>query len=212
MQLLQLWKENLKNRQPVQWSNGQNKWEFKCFCFAFFLSFTPDTYAIYKSTADEGWFLLSRHFSEQMQVKLMHVNEIEAMYGRSCVNVKVEPRSTFMLTCSLLTLTHFIYAHKFYVFWHGKILRQWKSTLTQYQSKFFCCLDPLMERRPQKCTLRNIEGRPAAMNRWNPWCPVMIYIKRVRVSSRPGAKVRHQGPQLEHSLGTVLHFRFHLWA
>ena len=50
------------------------------------------------------------------------------MYGRSQVNVKVEPRQTFTLTRALTIL---IYARKIYERSHGKITRQWKSTLNR---------------------------------------------------------------------------------
>ena len=46
----------------------------------------------------QGLFPLSRNFSVRMHVKFRCVNEIEAMYERSQVSVKVEPRSTFTLT------------------------------------------------------------------------------------------------------------------
>ena len=51
------------------------------------------------------------------------VNKIEAMYGRSCVNVKVEPRLSFTCTRNLSYNASISYAH-------GKNTRQWKSTLT----------------------------------------------------------------------------------
>ena len=76
----------------------------------------------------EGGFPLSRNFSPCEHVNFTRVNEIEAMYGRSRVNVKVEPRQTFTLTRALSIL---IYARKIYERSHGKITRQWKSTLNR---------------------------------------------------------------------------------
>ena len=46
----------------------------------------------------EGGFPLSRNFSPCEHVNFTRVNKIEAMYGRSRVNVKVEPRQTFTLS------------------------------------------------------------------------------------------------------------------
>ena len=43
--------------------------------------------------------------------------------GRSHVNVKVEPRSTFTFTCGLSYISSIS-------FMYGKIARQWKSTLS----------------------------------------------------------------------------------
>ena len=57
------------------------------------------------------------------------VNTIEATCERSRVNVKVERGSTFTFTRDLpYNCLNFIYARKIYVRWHGKIMRQWKST------------------------------------------------------------------------------------
>ena len=46
----------------------------------------------------QGLSPLSRNFSVRMHVKFTCVNEIEAMYERPCVSVKVEPSSPFTLT------------------------------------------------------------------------------------------------------------------
>ena len=46
----------------------------------------------------KGGFPLLRNFYVSTHVNFMRVNKIKAMYGRSRVNVKVEPRSTFTLT------------------------------------------------------------------------------------------------------------------
>ena len=49
----------------------------------------------------KGGFPLLRNFYVSTHVNFMRVNKIKAMYGRSRVNVKVEPRSTFTLTCGV---------------------------------------------------------------------------------------------------------------
>ena len=49
----------------------------------------------------KGWFPLSRSFCVRSHVNFTRVNKIETMYGRSRVNVKVEPRSNFTLTPGL---------------------------------------------------------------------------------------------------------------
>ena len=46
----------------------------------------------------KGGFPLLRNFYVSTHVNFMRINKIKAMYGRSRVNVKVEPRSTFTLT------------------------------------------------------------------------------------------------------------------
>ena len=48
-----------------------------------------------------GRFPSSLDFSVRTHVNFTRVNEIEAMYERSRVNVKVEARSTFTLTSDL---------------------------------------------------------------------------------------------------------------
>ena len=57
-----------------------------------------------------------------MHVRFTRVNKIEAMYRRSWVNVKVEPRSTFTFTRGVSYIASISFTH-------GKITRQWKSTL-----------------------------------------------------------------------------------
>ena len=57
------------------------------------------------------------------------------MYGRSRVNVKVEPRSTF--TWPFIHCLYFTYARKFDVRSKGKITRQWKSTFKLNSVKFY---------------------------------------------------------------------------
>ena len=53
------------------------------------------------------------------------------MHGRSSVKVRGEPRSTFTFYAwSFIHCLYFIYACKFYMRSHGKITRQWKSTVT----------------------------------------------------------------------------------
>ena len=60
-----------------------------------------------------------------------HVNKIETMFGRSRVNVKVEHRSTFTFTRGLSYIAPISFTRKFYVRSHGKITRQWKTTLRE---------------------------------------------------------------------------------
>ena len=60
------------------------------------------------------------------------VNKIETMYGRSRVNVKVEPRSTFTFTRGLSYIASISFTRvKFTCVRTKKITRQWKSTLSQ---------------------------------------------------------------------------------
>ena len=54
--------------------------------------------------ARKGWFPLTLFFSVQMRVKFPCVNEIEAMFERQRVNVKVERGSTFTLRVTFDTL------------------------------------------------------------------------------------------------------------
>ena len=53
----------------------------------------------------QGGFPPSRCFSVRRHVNSTRVNKIEAMNGRSRVNVKVEPRSTFTFTRDLSYIT-----------------------------------------------------------------------------------------------------------
>ena len=48
--------------------------------------------------------------------------------------VKVEARSTFTFTrdLSVIHFLYFLYGCKIYVRSHGKVVRQWKSTLTHH--------------------------------------------------------------------------------
>ena len=48
--------------------------------------------------SDKGGFPLSHNFYVRTHLNFTRVNKIEAMYKRSRVNVKFEPRSTFMIT------------------------------------------------------------------------------------------------------------------
>ena len=56
------------------------------------------------------------------------------MYGKSCVNVKVERGSTFTFTRELSYIVSILFTHvkpvTVYVRRHVKITRQWKSTFT----------------------------------------------------------------------------------
>ena len=49
----------------------------------------------------KGGFPLSSNFYGRTQIHFTRVNRLEAMYGRSRVNVKVEPRSAFTFTHGL---------------------------------------------------------------------------------------------------------------
>ena len=57
------------------------------------------------------------------------------MYERPRVNVKVKRGSTLTYTRDLRHNVYFIYACKIYVRTHGKITRQWKSTLRRNAEK-----------------------------------------------------------------------------
>ena len=52
--------------------------------------------------AGKGGFPLSRNFQARTQVNFTRVNKIEAMYGTSRVNVKVESRSSLTFMRDLL--------------------------------------------------------------------------------------------------------------
>ena len=59
------------------------------------------------------------------------------MYERPHVNEKIERGSSLTYTRDLLYIVStFIYARKIYVRSHGKITRQWKSTLIQMELFF----------------------------------------------------------------------------
>ena len=63
-------------------------------------------------------FPLSRNFYVRTCVKFTFANEIEAMFERSHVNVKFEPRSTFFLNKKAqhsIACVYFIYEIKIYV-------------------------------------------------------------------------------------------------
>ena len=71
-----------------------------------------------------GGFPLWGNFYVRRRVKFTCVKKIEAMYGRSCVNVKVEPRLT-------LTCTRGLSNNSSISVMQGKNTRQWKSTLRE---------------------------------------------------------------------------------
>lgn len=71
----------------------------------------------------QGRFRLSHNFYVRTHINCMHVNEIEATYERSCINVKVKLRSTFSFTRGLSYITSILFIHV-------KIIWQWKSTFT----------------------------------------------------------------------------------
>ena len=73
--------------------------------------------------AAKGWFPMSRNSSARTHVNFTRVN------------VRVELRSTFTFTRPVIHCLYFIYACKFYVRSHGKITRQWKSTLSNHFGK-----------------------------------------------------------------------------
>ena len=54
-----------------------------------------------ESFPDEGGFPLSRSFSVRTHVNFTRVSKIEAKYGRSRVNIRDEPRSTFTFSRGL---------------------------------------------------------------------------------------------------------------
>ena len=55
----------------------------------------------------KGGFPLSRNFYVHTHVNFTRVNKTETMYGRSRVNVKVEPPSTFTFTRGLSYIASF---------------------------------------------------------------------------------------------------------
>ena len=57
--------------------------------------------------ASKGGFPLSRNFHVRTHVNFTRVNKIEAMYGKSGVNVKVESCSTSRLSSVLFILPLF---------------------------------------------------------------------------------------------------------
>ena len=58
------------------------------------------------------------------------------MYGKSCANIKVKPRSILRLRAEFLHRLYFIYGRKFYAHIQPKVnMRQWKSRLQN--SQFF---------------------------------------------------------------------------
>ena len=65
----------------------------------------------------EGWFPLSHNFSLRTHVKFTLVNEIEVMYERPRVNVKVERGSTFTFTRDLPYIVSILFTrvNKIYV-------------------------------------------------------------------------------------------------
>ena len=50
-----------------------------------------------RKNLSQGWFPLPRNFYARMCIKFKFTNKLEAMYVRSHVSVKVEPRFTFNL-------------------------------------------------------------------------------------------------------------------
>ena len=61
--------------------------------------------------SDKGGFPLSRNFYVRTRLNFTRINEIEKMYGRSRVKVKVEPRSTFTFTRGLSYTLPLCYLH-----------------------------------------------------------------------------------------------------
>ena len=57
-----------------------------------------------KGMVTKGWFPVSRNLCVRMHVNSTRVNKIEAMYERSLVSVKVEPRSTSRTSSALFIL------------------------------------------------------------------------------------------------------------
>ena len=70
------------------------------------------------------------NFYVSTHVNFTRVHKIEAMYRRSRVNVKVEPRSFFTFARGLSYIARSILFKrvKIYVPTHLKVTRQWKST------------------------------------------------------------------------------------
>ena len=92
----------------------------------------------------KGWFPVSRNFYVRTCVKFTFANEIEAVYERSLVSVKVEPRST---TLSL----------KLSTFYLASILFTWlKFTCVTVRYRALPCVTVRIQKRVStgKSTLR----------------------------------------------------------
>ena len=55
--------------------------------------------------------IISDEFNVLMHVNFSRVNKMEAMNGGSCVNVRVEPRSTFAFARGLSCITYVLLTH-----------------------------------------------------------------------------------------------------
>ena len=55
--------------------------------------------------------IISNEFNVLMLVNFTCINKVEAMYRGSCVNVKVEPRSTFAFARGLSCVTSVLLTH-----------------------------------------------------------------------------------------------------
>ena len=80
--------------------------------------------------ASKGWFPLSRNFQVPTQVNVTRVNKIEAMYGTSRVNVKVEPRSSLNVY-----VRPFIHGIAFILFTHLKFALRKKHATVEIHLK-----------------------------------------------------------------------------
>ena len=60
-----------------------------------------------RKNLSQGWFPLPRNFYARVCIKFTFTNKIEAMYVRSHVSVKVEPRTTSRLISTLYILPLF---------------------------------------------------------------------------------------------------------
>ena len=74
-----------------------NSWSGCCSCFCRVLT--------------KSWFPLSRNFYVCTHVNFVWAHKKNTIYGRSRVNVKVEPRSTFMFTRGLSYIASISFTH-----------------------------------------------------------------------------------------------------
>ena len=78
--------------------------------------------------AAKGWFPLSRIFSMRTLVNKIETNVWKAARKRKSWT----PLNFYAYAWPFKHCLHFIYACKFYVRSHGKVTRQWKSTLNDH--------------------------------------------------------------------------------
>jgi len=80
------------------------------------------------SSYPKGGFQQSHNFHIRTQINFTHINKIEALHGKICVNGRVERRSTFMCLCRTFHTLSLI----LFTYWKHTKKGMWqlKSTLT----------------------------------------------------------------------------------